>query len=315
MEWRVQLAVKDYVRNWSNQKISTKYKDVMVDIFITDLVCDMTLIGEKGLIEETFYLIWELLFLYDGYFYEPKKFVENGNEKNPNLLVQLPFYKTDSVWYKSSELLGRGNRELTTEVIKEYALFRNTDMSCKKMTKSVVNAFYYLHSESYKGINANHRLSLLLNVGDGFVINTIKDTNNVYENYKKLFKKAVDFQKIQKVFSLIGMSESYKYYLGQERHQFDHYIYCENSISTNIYNMPDETGNYVIWFFIYILDLVIRINFLQKSGVTLEQKNKDYAFDCFVDGLIYEFNLEEPCSTWKYRSMQLKRGDEDNDGM
>ena len=45
--------------------------------------------------------------------------------------------------------------------------------------KSVVNAFYYLKSKDYGKININHRLSLLLNIADGFIINTFKDMNNL----------------------------------------------------------------------------------------------------------------------------------------
>lgn len=76
-------------------------------------------------------------------------------------LIKLELYKTDKKWY-SSELLGRSERDLSTDVISRYDKFRNESISEKKMTKSVVNAFYYLTSESYGKINVNHRLSLLL---------------------------------------------------------------------------------------------------------------------------------------------------------
>lgn len=89
-------------------------------------------------------------------------------------LITLPFYKTDKMWY-CSELLGRAQRDLSSEVLEKYDKFRNTGISDKKMTKSVVNAFYYLNSENYGKINVNHRLSLLLNIADGFIINTYKD--------------------------------------------------------------------------------------------------------------------------------------------
>lgn len=73
------------------------------------------------------------------------------------------------------------------------------------MTKSVVNAFYYLNSENYGKINVNHRLSLLLNIADGFIINTYKETNNVKGSYDIFFKKIVNSQKLQQGISLLGI--------------------------------------------------------------------------------------------------------------
>lgn len=43
------------------------------------------------------------------------------------------------------------------------------------MTKSVVNAFFYLHSDWYEKINENNHLSLYWNLCDGFVNNTFKE--------------------------------------------------------------------------------------------------------------------------------------------
>ena len=61
------------------------------------------------------------------------------------------------------------------------------------MTKSVVNALYYLKLENYGDTNVNHRL-LLLNIADGLAINTFKDINNVKSSLDRLFKKIVDIQ-------------------------------------------------------------------------------------------------------------------------
>lgn len=66
------------------------------------------------------------------------------------------------------------------------------------MTKSVVNAFYYIKSKDYGKININHRLSLLLNIADGFIINTIGETNNVKSSLDKLFKNTLDIQKLKR---------------------------------------------------------------------------------------------------------------------
>ena len=304
MIWEIRFAVKGYPRNWSNQKIVTQYKGVGVEVVIKDYECGMKLIGEKN-VEDTFYLLWELLFLYDGYFYTPQNWIVDGVERDANILIRVPFYKTASTWY-SSELLGRAKRNLSEKIIEQYDIFRNAGKEEQKMTKSMVNAFYYLHSEAYKQINSNHRLSLLLNVGDGFIINTFKDTNNVKASYDRLFKKTIDIKKLKHGISLLGISaDMFKYNLAEERNEFDHYKYSANSLATHIHNSSEEKSNYINWFFVYTMDLVLRINFLREAGVVLEQENIDYAFDVIVDWFIYENDLEEECTTPRYQMQQI----------
>ena len=63
--------------------------------------------------------------------------------------------------------------------------------------------FYYLSSKDYGKINVNHRLSLLLNIADGFIINTYKDTGSIKGNYDKLFKKTINKEILQKGISLL----------------------------------------------------------------------------------------------------------------
>lgn len=306
MKWIVKMKIKDYIRNWSDQEIKTEYKGVCADIKIKDTNCELILEGDEN-IKTVFQLIWELLFLYDGYFYEPISYEVDGHKKDCKELISLPFYETDKKWYYS-ELLGRSQRNLSSDVLEKYDKFRNTGISDKKMTKSVVNAFFYLNSENYGKINVNHRLSLLLNIADGFVINTFKETNNVKSSYDRLFKKTVDNQKLQQGISLLGIQgEKYKVLLTEERHTFDHYIYSENSLATFVYDSEEEISDYATWFFVYVLELVIRINFLKESGVSLEQDHMDYALDVIIDWIVYENDLAVDCKTQRYQLKQKLR--------
>ena len=303
MKWTVNMKVKDYVRNWSDQEIHTEYKGVNIDIKIKDTNCVLVLEGEEN-VDDVFRLVWELLFLYDGYFYKPVSYEIDGCKKESKDLVILPFYVTDERW-NYSELLGRAQRDLSSEVIEKYDRFRNTGIYDKKMTKSVVNAFYYLKSENYAKINVNHRLSLLLNIADGFIINTYKETNNVKASYDRLFKKTVNNQKLQQGVSLLGIEgEKYKGLLAEERTTFDHYIYSENSLVTFVHDSEEEIADYATWYFIYILELTIRINFLKESGVLLEQETVDYALESINDWIIYENDLDLDCSTHRYQMKQ-----------
>lgn len=306
MEWTINMKVKDYVRNWSDQEICTEYKNVRAVIKIKDTDCVISLVGEKY-VEEVFYLIWELLYLYDGYFYEPLSYKIDGEVRNSEELIKVPFYRTDKQWY-SSELIGRSKRNLSTKVLEKYDIFRNADIGNKKMTKSVVHAFYYLNSENYGKINVNHRLSLLLNIADGFVINTFKETNNVKVSLDKIFSKTVNIQRLQQGISLLGIEgEKYKYILTEERHTFDHYIYLENSLATWINGSEEKIANYANWYFVYVLELVIRINFLKEADVVLDQEAVDYALESINDWVIFENDLDVECKTFHYQIAQKLR--------
>lgn len=286
--------------------MATSYDGVAVHIEIKDLECRMELEGEKK-VSETFYLIWELLFLYDGYFYEPVFYTVDGKETDAESLIRVKFYSTDKKWY-SSALLGRNERDLSTEVIEKYAEFRNTGMACEKMTESVVNAFYYLHSNAYKDINSYHRISLLLNIADGWINNTFKKTNNVKASLDRLFKKTVDIEKVKRGIALLGIpEENFKHNLAQERHAFDHYLYLADSIAAFVFKSTDHVRDYITWYFIYVVELVIRINFLKEAGVELKQEVMDYDVDQIVDWVIVNNDLDEDCLTPGYQMKQMKR--------
>lgn len=306
MKWYITMGMKDYFQDWSNQVINTSYQEVSIAMNIQYKQCCISLDGEANL-ERVFYLVWELLFLYDGYFYEIQKWEVDGIEKDVKKLYRLPLYKTNKKWM-SSELLGRANRDFSPEIIERYDVLRNTGMSEKKMTKSVVNAFYYLHSEAYERINSDHLLSLLLNVADGFVINTYKDMDNVKASLDILFKKTISIEKLKEGISLLGMDgEQYKFNLAQERHMFDHYVYKEDSITTFVYHSNEKIADFITWFFIYVMELVLRINFLRKIGVEISQEVKDYSLDVIKDWIIFENDLDIECTTPYYQGEQLLR--------
>ena len=49
MNWMVKFKVKDYIRNWSDQKIYTEYKGVNADIKIKDTNCIVILEGDENI--------------------------------------------------------------------------------------------------------------------------------------------------------------------------------------------------------------------------------------------------------------------------
>ena len=75
-----------------------------------------------------------------------------------------------------------------------------------------------------------------------------------------------------------------------------------------IHDSEDKITDYANWYFVYVLELVIRVNFLKVSGVVLNQEAVDYALESINDWIIYENNLDKDCITHRYKMAQeLKR--------
>lgn len=73
------------------------------------------------------------------------------------------------------------------------------------MFKSLINSYFYIHSEAYETVNVNHRLSLLLNICDGFVINTSGPNNNVKANMAKVIGTTLNSKMVKYGASLLGI--------------------------------------------------------------------------------------------------------------
>ncbi|MCM1267841.1 MAG: hypothetical protein NC302_08055 [Bacteroidales bacterium] len=301
------MEIGDYIRSWSNQQIRTEFESVDISIEIKDRKCSMILEGKAETVKKAFYIVWEVLFLYDGYFYSPLKLTIDDEEKNIDDLIRVAFYKSGRQWISSAILLGRAERNLSENVLKKFDKMRNEGKENEKMTKSVVNAFFYLHSDGYEKINEDHRLSLYLNVCDGFVNNTYKETKNVKTNFERVIKRALDADRILYGLKLMGMNrDDFCYVLAQERNEVDHYIYKKDSIATHMFKSEDDAKYYISWYFTYVVELALRISFLDYLGVEIKKEHKDYAMDLINDWVIFENGFDEKCATPYYQLKQSK---------
>ena len=308
MVWKVDMEIGDHIRSWSNQQIKTEFDGVDISIEIKDRKCSMILEGEPGTVRKAFYLIWEMLCLYDGYFYTPLSLTINNEEKSVDSLIKVAFYKSGYNWTSAAILLGRAERNLSEKVLKAFDKMRNEGKKDEKMTKSVINAFFYLHSDGYEKINEGHRLSLYLNLCDGFVNNTFKETNNIKSNFERVIKGTLDTNKILHGLKLMGMNRNdFCYVLAQERHEVDHYIYKDDSLATYVFKSEDDAKFYISWYFTYVVELALRISILNYIGVEIEEEYKDYAMDSINDWIIYENDFNEDCVTPYYQHQQLMR--------
>lgn len=252
--------------------------------------------GEQEEIINVFRNIWELAFLYDGYFYAPYQYTVDGIDENVEELYFLSYYRTGNIWRNSASTLVGADKDFSEERIAQYSEFRNQGRTSGKMLKSLINSFFYIHSDAYEKINVNHRLSLLLNMCDGFVINTNGSNNNVKANIAKIIGTVLDSKTVKYGASLLGIPPKNMYdALMLERHEIDHYIIKEGSITEYKINSKAITRDYINWYFTYIIELALRIAFLNQIGCECKDELVESALNNINDWLILECNLSEKC--------------------
>jgi hypothetical protein len=249
--------------------------------------------------------IWELAFLYDGYFYTPSKYNVDGVDKNVEKLYFLPFYNTGKIWRNCASTLVGADKDFSEERVLKYNGFRNKGRASGEMLKSLVNSFFYIHSEAYEKINVNHRLLLLLNICDGFVINTSGSNNNVKANIAKVIGTALNSKTVKYGVSLLGIPVQKMYdALMLERHEIDHYIMKEGSLTDYEVKSETATRDYINCYFTYVVELALRIAFLKQIGCECKDELMESALNDINDWLILECNLPEKC---KNPSNQIKQ--------
>lgn len=240
--------------------------------------------------------IWELAFMYDGYFYKPCRYNVDGVDENVEKLYFLSFYDTGKIWRNSASTLVGADKDFSEERISEYTEFRNKGRTSGEMLKTLINSYFYIHSEAYERINVNHRLSLLLNICDGFVINTSGPNNNIKANIAKVIGNALDSKTVKHGAELLGIPPKKMYdALMLERHEIDHYIMKEGSLTDYEVNSEAVTRDYINWYFTYIVELALRIAFLKQIGCECKGELVENALNDINDWLILECNLEEKC--------------------
>jgi hypothetical protein len=256
----------------------------------------ISLEGDSLDVIEVFRNIWELMFLYDGYFYIPCKYIVDGADENVKKLFFLSFYNTGKTWRNCASTLMGADKDFSEERILKYGELRNKSRTSGDMLKTLINSFFYIHSEAYEGINVNHRLSLLLNICDGFVINTSGPNNNVKANIAKVIGTALDSKTVKYGAELLGIPSKKLYdALMLERHEIDHYIMKEGSLTDYEVKSVSATKDYINWYFIYIVELALRIAFLKEIGCECKDELVEYALNDINDWLILECDLQEKC--------------------
>ena len=80
-----------------------------------------------------------------------------------------------------------------------------------------------------------------------------------------------------------------------ERHEIDHYIMKEGSLTDYEANSEAVTKDYINWYFTYVVELALRIAFLKQIGCECKDELVEYALNDINDWLILECDLPEKC--------------------
>lgn len=204
-------------------------------------------------------------------------------------------YKTAKVWMDAATLLANNNRVLNREVICSYIKFRNQDRLQDKMTKSLLNAYFYLLSDAYREINIEHRLSLMLNICDGYYLNEIGESKGTGGHIVALMNN-IGLNKIQYGIGLMGISKKkLTNLIGGVRDEIDHYIIMKDSAGSQILNSQSKTVKSINLYLFYVAELAFRVTVLEKIGGYIDPKAKERAMDSINDWLILKNNLNQKC--------------------
>lgn len=296
MEWHVQFEIKEYRDSWRDQNISFRARESDVLVIICGTKCDLKISGNKSdEIEEMFYAIWELLFLYDGYFYIPKVYEVDDIVHEINSLYRVNMYKTAKAWIVAATPLAKSNRILDEELLNNYIKFRNQDRMQGKMTDSLLNAYFYLQSDAYREINIEHRLSLMLNICDGYYLNEIGKSSGAGGHVVALINN-IGLAKVQYGIELMGISKKkLTNLIGGVRDEIDHYIVMKDSAGSQILNSQSEVIKSLNLYLFYVTELAFRATVLEKVGGFIDQTAKERAVDSINDWLILSNKLDQKC--------------------
>lgn len=291
------FEMKSNPTTWSDQEINYMLEDeIKIDIEMKKADCKLNIEGNKEL-KEIFYAIWELLAWNDGYFYSLIDYKVNGIQQNIEDVIRLPYYITDEKWIKSALLIGRGNRDISEKTITKYMNIRKMGRKQKSMNSSMIASYFFLHSEAYKAVNIEHRLVLLMHICDGIAIEFLDgDKSNNVGNINIVLEQLDTGIKYKTGAKMLGVSSNKaKKALGYTRNELTHYVFNPSSLGAFISDPDKETDNMVNLYAFYVLDLALRVAFLEIIGVSVDDTIKQYLLDENLDWIRLEKHLEEDC--------------------
>ena len=265
MKSTVAFNKKNDARGWTDQdEASFNYANCEVSLgWDPDTVTMQVEGGDSETRRAIILYLWEMCFLYDGYFYEPKSYSDGETAISLQCLFPLDFYKSSRAVVRSARPLCQSDRDITATTLDAYSKLRDSGRKQGHMWRELINAFYYVCSERYSGVLVDHRLSLLLNICDGLRYNSQHTQATVEEGVKYVLGKT-DVDAVKEGARGFGVNRSAMYKtLADARNEIDHYIPKDRSISKRI---VDGSSNALYLYFVYVFQVAIREALLNQVG-------------------------------------------------
>ncbi len=304
----VEFELKSNILSWSDQNTVTHMSNgTSITVNIKKTLCYVCVENANGdITKEYLYIIWELIALYDGYFYRPLKYIIDGVEKNIEDLFTINMYKTDQKWINSALLIGRNQRNFSEELILNYKSMRDSGRKQKSMDRSLVFSHFYLLSEGYANVNIEHRLVLLMNLCDGFAFSHLNGTSSNNIGNINIVLRCLDKIRYKHGAELLGIdSEKAMQAIGDTRNELTHYIYKEHSFGSYIADPNVDTDNTINLYVFYVLELALRTAILETIGFQVTKEVKDYLLDENLDWIRIQKDIDEDCQISQNRIKQI----------
>lgn len=298
MKLEIKFEIKQYNPFWSNQECNTvmpdgarftfSYKEKNCHIKIDCTTEDRAM--------QLLYTIWELLCLYDGYFYKPIQFFIDEQEKCVQELFKLNKYITAKEWISSATLLGRNERDLSQKIVEKYIELFSQDRKEKSMNSSMMSAYYYLKSDAYSKINIEHKLVLLMCVCDGVAFQFLGGSASNNSGNIEILIRLLDKKRFKHGAEMLDIpTKKAINAVGNTRNELIHFSYKENSLGSYISNLDSRTDSVANLYVFYILDVALRIALLEAIGYKVKDDVRTYVIDEVLDWVRLVKQIDEDC--------------------
>lgn len=269
MKSSVTFTKKNDARGWTSQEeVAFDYDGCRVSLAWDPESVAIEVEGADGRTRRAIILsLWEMCFLYDGYFCTPESYLDGETAISLKSLFPLDFYKSSQSIVRGARPLCQSDRDINASTLAAYSDLRNSGRAQGVMWRELINAFYYLGSDSYSGILVDHRLSPLLNICDGLRYNSQQYVRASVEEGVKYVLGNVDVRLVALGAKYFGVSRSSMYKtLAGARNEIDHYIPQKRSIGKHF---AEGTSNTQYQYFVYVFQVVIRVTLLDQIGAAV----------------------------------------------
>ncbi len=295
MVTNVTFAKKVHRESWTDQnKVTFEYGNCNIAIsWMADTVTVQVAGGNDSKHDEITRGLWEMCFLYDGYFYKLESYSNDDCEQPLERLGCLDFYRSSVDVLRSAAPLCKSNREINARTFTTYMGLREGPRTNTTMWRELIHAFYYLCSDAYSKNLVDHRLSLLLNVCDGIHLNSCGNKGNVESGIKYVLSQ-VDIKLAKEGSEYLGVNKSSAYEtLAAVRNELDHYIPKRASLGNQI--LEGKSTNAIYLYFEYVLRVALRATLLEQVGAAVDRNAVTVALQHIVDWAIISSDADAKC--------------------